>query len=56
MKRVVVKLSNFEEAEKADILQQINLSPEERQDIAKALKLRVYGENPPDIRSSIRQK
>lgn len=56
MKRIVVKLNSFEEAEQADIFQQINLSSEERQDIAKTLKLRVYGENSPDIRSSIRQK
>jgi len=31
------------------VRQQLSLTPEERQSIAKTLKLRVYGENPPDI-------
>jgi hypothetical protein len=56
MERIVVKLNSFKEAEEADILQQLSLTPEERQSIAKTLKIRVYGENPPDIRDSTRCK
>jgi hypothetical protein len=56
MDRTVVKLNSFEEAEKADISQQIKLTPEERQNIAKILKIRVYGENPPDIRDFLNHK
>jgi len=54
MERIIVKLKSFKEAEEADILQQLSLTPEERQSIAKTLKLKVYGENPPDIRESIK--
>ena len=50
MDRTVVKYKSFHEAEDAEITQQIKLSPEERQEIARLLKIRVYGENPPDIR------
>jgi len=50
MDRTVVKYRSFHEAEEAEINQQIKLSPEERQEIARILKLKVYGESPPDIR------
>jgi hypothetical protein len=56
MERIIVKLNSFKEAENADIFQQISLSPEERQEIAKILKKRVYGENPPDVRDSVNHK
>ena len=52
MVKTVVKFKNFKEAEDAEILQQINLTAEERQEIARLLKKRVYGENPPDIRDT----
>jgi len=52
MDRTVVKFKSFHEAEDAEIMQQIKLSPEERQKIARLLKIRVYGENPPDIRDT----
>ncbi len=55
MERTVVKFNSFEDAENAEILQMINLTTEQRQD-TKALKLKFYGENPPDIRASIRTK
>jgi len=50
MERIVNKAKNNKEAEKWDILQQISLTPEERQKIAKELKLRFYGNNVPDVR------
>lgn len=50
MDRTVAKFKSFKDAEEAEILSQIKLSPEERQDISRILKIRVYGENPPDIR------
>lgn len=52
MEKTVAKFQTFKEAEEAEIIQQISLTPEERQKIAKALKIRVYGENPSDIRES----
>lgn len=50
MDRTVVKFKSFHEAERAEIINQIKLTPEERQEIARHLKIRVYGENPPGIR------
>ena len=52
MDRTVVKFKSFHEAEDAEIMNQIKLTSEERQDIARVLKIRVYGENTPDIRDS----
>jgi hypothetical protein len=50
MKRTFNKASNFKEAEKWDILQQIKMTPKERQNIVKELKKRFYGSDPPDVR------
>jgi hypothetical protein len=50
IKRVVHKAKNFQEAEEWDILQNIRMTPEERQAAAKELKIRFYGENVPDVR------
>ncbi len=52
MERVVHKAKNFKEAEEWDILQQINLTPEQRQEIARQLKQRFYGSNTVDVRES----
>jgi len=49
VKRVVHKAKNFQEAQKWDIRQQVSLSPQERQQIAKTLKRKVYGPKPPEI-------
>lgn len=49
MKRVVNIAKNQEEAYQWDIKQAIEMTPEERQKAALALKRRVYG-NQPDIR------
>jgi F0F1-type ATP synthase delta subunit len=51
MDRTFKKAENHKEAEKWDIKQQINLTPRQRQKIAKELKKRFYGKNPPDVRS-----
>ncbi len=48
------KSFNYEEAELWDIEQQIRMTPEERQAIARELRIRVYGSNPPDVRESHR--
>jgi len=51
MERILNKAKNSNEAEKWDILQQIKMSPEERMKVAKELKKKFYGNNPPDVRS-----
>lgn len=52
MERIVNIAKNKKEADEWDIQQQIKLTPEERQKIAKELKRRFYGDKVPDIRSS----
>ena len=56
MKKVVHKAKNFKEAEEWDILQQIKMTPEERQDIALEQRKRVYGKRSPDIRKVHQRK
>ena len=56
IKRVVHKAKNFQEAEEWDILQNIRMTPEERQAAAKELKIRVYGKKTPDVREVYRKK
>jgi len=51
MERILNKAKNNKEAEKWDILQQIIMSPDERMNVAKELKKKFYGNNPPDVRS-----
>ena len=46
------KATNFSDAKRWDILQQISLTPEQRQRAAKELKQRVFGKHAPDIRAS----
>ncbi len=50
MQRIVKVARNFKEAEEWDILQQIQMTPAERQQVALELKRRVYGRNWADIR------
>ncbi len=50
MEKIVNKAKNFKEAEDWDIQQNIRMSPEERQSIAKRLKERVYEKDVPDVR------
>lgn len=50
IKRIVHKAKNFQEAEEWDILQNIRMTPEERQAAAKELRIKFYGNNVPDVR------
>lgn len=56
MKRVYHKSKDYQEAENWDILQHIRMTPEERQEAAKELRKRVYGENAPDIKQATNRK
>ncbi len=56
MKRIVHKTRSFQEAEEWNILQHIQLTPEERQAVVAKLRKRVYGKKPPDIREVYRDK
>ena len=56
MEREVVITKSFEEAEEQDILQHISMTPEERQDAARELKIRIFGENNPDVREYHQKK
>jgi len=48
--RVFKKSQNFQEAEEWDIQQHIRMSPAERQEIARILRQRIYGNKVSDIR------
>ncbi len=56
MKRVSNIANNFKEAEKWDILQNIQMRPEQRQKIAKVLRQRVYGKNTLDVREYYKKR
>jgi hypothetical protein len=50
MKRIFHKAKDFREAEEGDILQEVQMTPDERQEAAKELAKRVYGMDAPDFR------
>jgi hypothetical protein len=50
MKRILHKAKDFKEAEEWDILQEVQMTPDERQEAAKELAKRVYGTDTPDVR------
>jgi hypothetical protein len=52
MERIINKAKNYKEAEMWDILQQIKMTPRQRQKIAFELKKRFYGNKSPDVRDS----
>jgi hypothetical protein len=54
MNRTFNKAANHKEAERWDILQQIKMTPRQRQRVASKLKERFYGKNVPDVRDSIK--
>jgi hypothetical protein len=56
MERICHKAKDFKEAEEWDILQNIHMTSEERQEAAKILRERVYGKKNMDVKESIRQK
>ncbi|MBN2079312.1 MAG: hypothetical protein JW838_10120 [Spirochaetes bacterium] len=52
MERTVHKSYSFEEAEEWDIEQCVAMTPEKRMEIARILKERVYGKNPPGMKKT----
>lgn len=52
MKRIVNKAKDHKEAEKWEIYQQINMTPEERAEIAWELKKRFYGNRIESLRKN----
>lgn len=56
MKRVVHIARDHTEAKKWDIKQVLSMTPEERQEAAKTLKKRVFGEDVLDVRESHQQR
>jgi hypothetical protein len=50
MERIVHKTRDFKKATEWDVMQQLQMTIEERQEAAKVLQKRVYGENAPDVR------
>lgn len=55
IERVVHIARSHREAHEWDVEQQIRMTPEQRQDIARELRRRVYGPNPPDVREAYRK-
>jgi hypothetical protein len=56
MERVVHKAKNFEHARRWDVAQQLAMTPEERQAVARELKRRAFGGENPDVREAERAK
>ncbi len=56
MKRIYHKAKNFKDAENWDILQQINMTPENRQRAAEELRKRVYGVKTIDLKQAHSKK
>jgi len=56
MKRVFHKSKSFKEAEEWDIIQNVQLTPEERQKAAAQLRARVFGRNIRAIRKVLKKK
>jgi len=52
--RVVNKAHSFAEAQEWDIQQNVRMTPEERQRVARELKRRAYGKKCPDVRDGLR--
>lgn len=54
MEREAHKARSFEEADRWDRAQQLAMTPDERFDIARTLRERVYGSDAPDVREAER--
>jgi hypothetical protein len=52
MRRVIHVAKGFHDAREWEILQELSMTPAQRQRVAKALKERFYGKNPPDVRET----
>ena len=50
LKRIIHKSKTFREAEEWDIQQHIQMTPEERQEVAAELRRRTFGRDAPDVR------
>jgi hypothetical protein len=50
MKRIAHKTTNYLEAEKYDIKQQVSMTPAERMAAARQLKIRFYGNKTTDVK------
>lgn len=56
MERIVHIAKNHTEARKWDVKQSTSMSPNQRQEIAKVLRTRAYGNSVKDVREYERQK
>jgi hypothetical protein len=56
IERLVHVSHSHREAHEWDVEQQIRMTPEQRQRIARELRRRVYGANRPDVRAAYRKK
>ena len=56
MERIVNKAKNPKDAEKSDVMQQVGMTPQERQRIALVLKKKFYGDRVPDVRGTRRMR
>jgi len=54
--RIVHRAHSFQEAREWEILQELSMTPGQRQWAAKALKERFYGKNSPDVREAHRSR
>ena len=50
--RIVNVANGFREAREWEIQQELSMTPSQRQQAAKALKIRFYGKNTPDVREA----
>ena len=50
MKRIVKKFNSFQEAEDWEIVHQIEMKPTKRQEIARELRKKFYGDKNADVR------
>lgn len=55
MKRIVHIAKNQEEARNWEIKQYLEMTHEQRQEVANKLKNKVYGSSPPDVKVSQRE-
>jgi len=54
--RIIHRAHGFREALEWEILQELSMTPGQRQRAAKALKERFYGKNSPDVREAQRSR
>jgi hypothetical protein len=52
LQRIIHVAHGFDEAREWEILQEISMTPRQRQRVARALKWRFYDRNAPDVRKS----